>query len=97
MTSEGLDAELPIHDIPSLSGNKCLQGSANGQPESGYTWNSYIGFQWMMGDAPLLPIGADKLNGGSLLQSGPNRTEADSVLTGTSAIARDITAQVQLL
>jgi len=50
----------------------------------------------MMGDASLLPIGADKLNGGSLLQSGPNRTEADSVLTGTSAIASDTMAQVQL-
>ena len=40
---------------------------------------------------------ADKLNSGSLLQGSPNRTEADSVLTVTWAIARDITAQVQLL
>jgi hypothetical protein len=84
MTPEGLYAGSPIHDIPCLSGN------------SGYTWNSYNGFQWMMGGAPLLPIGADKLNGGSLLQSGPNQTEADSVLTGTSAIASDTMAQVQL-
>jgi len=87
---------LSCQGTPSHSWPPHLLQNVFSSSELGRLGVSYITDLVNSGGDPLLSVGVYTLNGESVLESGFDRTRADSVLTGAPAIEGDIMAQVQL-